>query len=106
MATSAATPVARRGLTRDPVLLIPVVVAVGLATGLLGVDANVSGARIAADLALAWALAAAFVVVLGRPRWRGAGWVLAAAALALLGADLGWSRLRLMWQVGFVPGGV
>ena len=106
MATSAATPVAERGLIRDPVLLLPVVVAGGLAAGLLGVQANISGTRIAADLALAWALAAAFVVVLGRPRRRSAGWVLAAAAFALLGADLEWSTSRPLWTAGFVLQGL
>jgi signal transduction histidine kinase len=106
MATSAATAVPNRGLIRDPVLVVPVVVAGSLVVGLLGDRANVAGTRIATDLALAWALAAAFVLVVERPRWRGAGWALAAAAFAIIGADLEWSTSRALWTLGFVLEGI
>ncbi len=105
MATSAVQ-VPSRGLTRDPVLVLPVAVAGGLAIAWLGVHEHVAGTRIAADLALAWALAAVFVVVVERPRRRGAGWPLAAAAFAVLGADLEWSTSRVPWTIGFVLAGL
>src|SRR2546430_14506389 len=58
MASTAVTPVPRRDGVRDPVLLLPAVVAAGLVIRWLGVHENVSGTRIAADLALAWSLVA------------------------------------------------
>src|SRR5262249_23636273 len=88
------------------VLILPLVVAAGLGAGRLGVEAHVAGARIATDLALAWALAAAFVLVMERPRWRRAGWVLAAAAFAVLGAGLEWAAWRALWTSGFLLEGV
>jgi signal transduction histidine kinase len=97
---------ARRGALRDPVLLLPVAVAAGLAVGALGVHEHVSGARIAVDLALAWALTAAALVVMERPRWRRARWLLVAAALAVLGADLEWSAFRALWTLGFLLEGL
>jgi signal transduction histidine kinase len=95
-----------RAAIRDPVLLLPVVVAAGIAIGWLGVHQRVSGTRIAADLALSWALVAASVVTLERPRWRRATWLLAAAAFALLGADLQWSTSHALWMLGFVLEGL
>ena len=106
MATTAATAVPNRGLIRDPVLVLPVVVAGGLAVGLLGVHANVAGSRIVIDLALASALAAAFVLVAERPRWRSVGWALPAGAVAILGADLEWSSSQALWTLGFVLEGL
>jgi signal transduction histidine kinase len=106
MATTAATAVPQRRLMRDSVLVLPVVVVVGLVTGLLGVQANVSGARITTDLLLPWALAAAFVLVMERPRWRSAGWPLAAAAFAILGADLVWSTSSALGTLGFMLEGL
>src|SRR5262245_63037341 len=100
MATSAVR-VQSRGLTRDPVLVLPAVVAAGLAIGWLGVREHVAGTRIAADLALAWVLTAVFLVVVERPRRRGVGWLLAVAAFAVLAADLEWSTSRALWTAGF-----
>ena len=105
MATSAVQ-VPSRGLTRDPVLVLPVVVAGGLAIAWLGVHEHVPGTRIAVDLALAWVLAGVFVVVVERPRRRGAGWPLAAAAFAVLGADLEWSNSGVPWTIGFLLEGL
>jgi signal transduction histidine kinase len=102
MASTAVTASPSREVARDPVLLLPVVVAAGLAIGWLGVHEQVSGTRIAADLALAWALITASLVVLERPRWRRARWMLAAAAFALLGADLEWSSAHTLWTLGFL----
>jgi len=102
MASTAVTASPSREVARDPVLLLPVVVAGGLAIGWLGVHEQVSGTRIAADLALAWALITASLVVLERPRWRRARWMLAAAAFALLGADLEWSSAHTLWTLGFL----
>src|SRR4051794_2272240 len=100
--TAASTAPADHDGLRDPVLLVPLVVAAGLALGWLGVDAGVSGARIAADLALAWALVGASVVVLERPRWRRARLLLAAAAFALLVADLQWAHRPALWTLGLL----
>ena len=88
MSSTVATSSQTRSALRDPVLLVPAVVGAGLAVGWLGTDAGVSGTRVAADLALAWALVAASLVALERARWRRSRVLLAAAAFALLGADL------------------
>ena len=95
-------------MLRDPVLLLPVVVAAGLAVGGLGVHAAGRGRHGSiADLALSWALAAAAIVVLlERPRWRRASWLLAAAAFAVLGADLEWASSHALWTVGFLLEGL
>src|SRR6188508_1485436 len=101
MASAAgAAPVPR--VSRDPVLLLPVAVAAGLAVGALGVDANEPGARIVTDLALAWTLMAAALVTLERPRWQRASWLAVAAALAVLAADLDWATSRALWTTGFL----
>ena len=85
--------------------------AAGLAVGWLGADAGVSGTRMAVDLALAWALVAASLVALDRARWRRSRVLLAAAAFALLAADLQWAssdalvdaRLPARGAVGGAP---
>jgi hypothetical protein len=87
---------------RDPVLVAPLVVAAGLAVGALGIHAHMSETRIATDMGVAWALAAAALVTLGRPRRRRATWLLAAAAFALLGADLEWADSHALWTLGLV----
>jgi signal transduction histidine kinase len=89
---------------RDPVLLVPVVVAAGLAVGWLGADAGVSGTRVAADLALLWALVAASLVALERARWRRSRLLLAAASFALLAADLQWASSSALWTLGLLLG--
>ena len=104
MASTAVTAAPRRDAVRDPVLLLPAVVAAGLAIGWLGVHEHVSGARIAADLALAWSLVAAALVALERPRWRAATWLLSAGAFALLGADLEWTSTRILGTIGVLLG--
>ena len=68
MAATVVTPVPRNHAARDPVLLLPAVIAVGLAIGWLGMHEHVSGARVAADLALAWSLVAASRVSAGTER--------------------------------------
>jgi signal transduction histidine kinase len=104
MASTAFTVAPRRDAVRDPVLLLPAVIAGGLAIGWLGVHEHVSGARIAADLALAWSLVAASLVVLERQRWRPTARLLAAAAFALLGADLAWTSTRVVGTIGVLLG--
>jgi signal transduction histidine kinase len=106
MASTVLTASPSREVARDSVLLLPVVVAAGLAIGWLGVHEQVSGTRIAADLALSWVLLAASLVVLERPRWRRARWMLAAAAFALLGADLEWASAHTLWTLGFLLEGL
>ena len=106
MTSTAVTALPSRDVIRDPVLVLPLVVAAGLAVGWLGVDKQVPGTRIAADVALAWALAAASLVVLERPRGRRARWLLAAAAFAVLGADLAWASSHALWTLGFVLAGL
>jgi signal transduction histidine kinase len=82
------------------VLLLPLVVAAGLAAGALGVHEQIAGTRIVADLALAWTLTAAALVVLEQARWRRARWLLLATALAVLAADLEWARSSALWTIG------
>jgi signal transduction histidine kinase len=106
MASTAVESSPSRSVIRDPVLLLPLAVAAGLAVGWLAVREHVSGPRIAADLALAWGLVAASLVVLERPRRRQAGWLLAAAGFALLGADLEWAGSHMLWTLGFVLEGL
>jgi signal transduction histidine kinase len=101
--TFVAAPQARSAL-RDPVLLLPLIVAAGLYVGWLGVDAGVSGTRIAVDVALAWSFVAASLFTLDRPRWRRSRALLVAAAFALLAADLRWAPSDALWTVGFLVG--
>ena len=89
-------------VARDPVLLLPVAVAAGLAVGALGLDADEPGARIVIDLALVWTLTAAALVTLERPRWQQASWLVVAAAVAVLGADLVWATSSTLWTTGFL----
>jgi len=106
MTSNAVTAWPSRDAARDPVLLLPLAVAAGLAVGWLGVHERVAGTRIAADLALSWALMAASLVVLERPRWRRARWLLAATPFALLGADLEWASSHALWTLGFLLEGL
>jgi signal transduction histidine kinase len=104
MASSAVRVASKHEAVRDPVLLLPAAVAAGLAIGWLGVRDHVSGARIAADLALAWSLVAASLVASERPRWRPASWLLAAASSALLAADLAWTSRPVVGTIGVLLG--
>ena len=106
MASNAVTASPSRGVVRDPVLLLPLAVAGGLAVGWLGIYEGVAGTRIAVDLALSWALIAASLVALERPRWRRARWLLAASSFALLAADLEWASSQALWTVGFLLEGL
>jgi len=106
MASNAVTALPSRAAVRDPVLLLPVAVAAGLAVGWLGVHERAAGTRIAADLTLSWALVTASLIVLERPRWRRARWLLAAAPFALLGSDLEWASSHALWTVGFLLEGL
>jgi signal transduction histidine kinase len=101
MASNAVTALSSRDAVRDPVLLLPLAVAGGLAVGWFGVHEGVAGTRIAVDLGLSWALIAASLVALERPRWRRARWLLAASSFALLAADLEWASSHALWTVGF-----
>jgi signal transduction histidine kinase len=102
MSSTVVTSAPARNALRDPVLLVPAVVGSGLAVGWLGVDAGVAGTRVAADMALAWALVAASLVALDRVRWRRSRVLLALASFALLAADLQWASSRAAWTLGFL----
>jgi signal transduction histidine kinase len=102
MSSTVVTSMQTRSVLRDPVLLVPAVVGAGLAVGWLGVNAGVSGSRVAADIALSWALVAASLIALERVRWHRARVLLAAAAFALLAADLQWASSRALWMLGFL----
>jgi len=106
MAANAATALPKRDAIRDPVLLLPLAVAAGLAVGWLGVVKHVAGTRVAADLALSWALLAASLVMLERPRWRRTRWLLAASSFVLLGANLEWATSHALWTFGFLLEGL
>jgi signal transduction histidine kinase len=102
MSSTLTTPSRTASVLRDPVLLAPAVVVAGLGIGWLGVDAGASGARVAADLALSWALVAASLVALERRRWRRSRALLALAAFTLLAADLQWAGANILWTLGFL----
>ncbi len=87
---------------RDPVLVLPVVVAAGLGVGWLGADAEASGPRFAIDVALAWGFVGTSLLALGRARWRRTRILLGASAFALLAADLRWARSDGLWTLGFL----
>ncbi len=106
MSFTAVTSWPSRSALRDPVLLVPAVVAAGLAAGWLGADMGASGTRVATDIALSWALVAASLVALDRSRWRRARVLLAAAAFALLAADLQWASSHTLWTLGFLLEGL
>ena len=82
-------------MLRDPVLLLPVVVAAGLAVGRLGVHGHVSGhANRRGPRACRgrwWRLRSS---VLRAAALASSRWLLAAAAFAVLGADLEWAELE------------
>jgi signal transduction histidine kinase len=102
MSSTLTTPSQTASVLRDPVLLAPAVVVAGLGIGWLGVDAGASGARVAADLALSWALVAASLVALERRRWRRSRALLALSAFTLLAADLQWAGANVLWTLGFL----
>ena len=102
MSSTLTTPARAASALRDPVLLAPAVVVAGLGIGWLGVDAGASGARVAADLALSWALVAASLAALERRRWRRSRSLLAFAAFTLLAADLQWAGANVLWTLGFL----
>jgi signal transduction histidine kinase len=102
MSSTLATPPRIASALRDPVLLAPAVVIMGLGIGWLGIDAGASGARVAVDLALSWALVVASLVALERRRWRRTRALLAFAAFTLLAADLQWTGANVLWTLGFL----
>jgi signal transduction histidine kinase len=106
MSSTAITSARTGSALLDPVLLVPAVVGVGLVVGWLGTGNGVSGTRIATDLALSWALVAASLVARERERWRRSRVLLAAAAFALLAADLQWASSQALWTFGFLLAGL
>jgi signal transduction histidine kinase len=102
MSSTPATPSRKASTLRDPVLLAPAIVVAGLGIGWLGVDAGASGVRVAADLALSWALVAASLVALERRRWKRSRALLALAAFTLLASDLQWAGANVLWTLGFL----
>ena len=102
MSSTLVTPSRNASVLRDPVLLAPAIVGAGLGIGWLGIDAGASGTRVAADLALSWALIAASLVALERRRWQRSRALLALAAFVLLAADLQWAGANALWTLGFL----
>jgi signal transduction histidine kinase len=105
-ATSVTSVPKTRSMVSDPVLLLPAIVGVGFAVAWLGLDEEVSGARVAADLSVAWALVASSVLALERVRWRRSRVLLATAAFALLAGDLRWTSSPALWTLGFLLEGL
>jgi signal transduction histidine kinase len=94
---------ARAGsLLRDPVLVLPFAVVVGLALGWEGLRTGVPGGLIAADLALSWALVGASLLAPERSRWRRPRLLLAIAGALVLGGDLQWLSAPALWTAGLV----
>jgi signal transduction histidine kinase len=91
-------------LLRDPILVLPLAVAAGLALGWGGLHNGVSGGEVAVDLALCWCLVGASLVALGWARWRHARLLLALAAMLVLAGDLQWLNAAGPWTVGLVLG--
>ena len=89
-------------LLRDPVLVLPLAVVIGLAVGWEGLRTGVSGAVIAVDLALSWGLVGASVLASGRARWRRSRLLLALAGLLVLAGDLQWSSAPGLWTAGLI----
>ena len=89
-------------LLRDPVLVLPLAVVIGLAVGWEGLRTGVSGAVIAVDLALSWGLVGASVLASGRARWRRSRLLLALAGLSVLAGDLQWSSAPGLWTAGLI----
>jgi signal transduction histidine kinase len=87
---------------RDPILVLPLAVAGGLALSWAGRHDGVSGGQIAVDLALSWGLVAASMVALARARWRRPRLLLALAGLLVLAGDLQWLSGAALWTVGLV----
>ena len=85
---------------RDPIFVLPLAVAAGLAVGRAGLHAGISGGRVAVDLALCWGFVAASLVALQRARWRRPRLLLALAGIALLVGDLQWSSASGLWTIG------
>jgi signal transduction histidine kinase len=102
MSSAVVTSSQTRSVLGDPVLLVPAVVGGALAVGWLGSGTGVSGTRVATDIALSWSLVAASLLALERTRWRRSRLLLAAAAFALLAADLQWAGSHLLWTFGFL----
>ena len=103
---TAVAPSNARSVLRDPVLVLPAVVAAGLGVAWFGASSSASGARIAVDLALAWTLVGASLVALDRARLRRSRLLLCATAFAVLAADLQWARSDALWTLGFLLAGL
>lgn len=89
-------------LLRDPVLVLPLAVVLGLVVGWEGLRTGVSGAVIAVDLALSWGLVGASMLASGRARWRRPRLLLALAGLLVLAGDLQWSSAPGLWTAGLI----
>jgi signal transduction histidine kinase len=90
------------GVARDPLLLLPLVVAAGLAIGWVGRHANVSATRVAVDLALSWCFVAAALVPVGPERWRRSRALFAVTGFAVLTGDLLWTNAPVLWTIGWL----
>ena len=99
----ASYPRGARGLP-DPVLLLPVAVAVGLIAAWRGLSAGASEARVGIDLAVAWSFAGAAVAALSRPALRRVGVLMAATSAAWFVGYLQFSANSSLRSIGWVFG--
>jgi signal transduction histidine kinase len=102
ISTADPVPAPPGSLWRDPVLVVPLAVVLGLAVGWEGLRTGVSGVVIAVDLALSWGLVGAAVLASGRARWRRSRLLLALAGLLVLAGDLQWSSAPGLWTAGLI----
>jgi signal transduction histidine kinase len=89
-----------RALTTDPVLLLPVAVAIGLAASWGARAAGASDGHVAIDLAVSWSFAVSASLALLRPSLRRTGVLMAAIAFVWFVADLQFASNSLAWTLG------
>jgi signal transduction histidine kinase len=95
-----------RRVAVDPVLLLPLAVAVGLLASWLARGAGASESRVAIDLAVSWAFAICAALALSRPSLRRSGVLMAAVSATWFLEDLQLASNSLAWTIGWLFAGL